>query len=64
MSEVYPDYDKMVAAVSQETGVAEADVRKVLSASFTSTRAYIVQELQKGAEVVGQRFDRSDHVSA
>lgn len=64
MSNAYPDYEKMVTGVSQQTGVAEADVRKVLSASFDSTKAYIVQELQKGAEVVGQRYDREDHVSA
>lgn len=64
MSKVHANYDEMVAGVAQETGMSEDDVRKVLSASFPSTRAYILAELQKGAEVEGQGWDREDHVPA
>lgn len=64
MSDIYKNFDEMVASVSKETGVAEADVKKVLSASFESTRAYVVQELKKKAEVTGQTELNGGHVSS
>jgi hypothetical protein len=45
MAGVYENIDDLIGAVSKETGVSAQDVRKVLGASFASTRAYVAREL-------------------
>lgn len=47
MAGVYTSTRALAAAVSKETGVSAADVRKVLRASFNSTRAYVIQEAER-----------------
>jgi len=45
MAGVHENIDELIAAVAKETGVAAEDVRKVLGASFESTKAYIERQL-------------------
>jgi len=59
MAKVYEDFQELVQAVSKETGVRASDVRKVLAASFESTRAYLIREL-KQSDVAGQSATGSD----
>jgi hypothetical protein len=47
MANVYKTADEMVAAVSKETGLKPEDVRKVIRATFDSTKAYILREAQE-----------------
>jgi hypothetical protein len=47
MAGVYKTSDEMIEAVAKETGVKPDDVRKVIRASFESTKAYIVREAQE-----------------
>jgi hypothetical protein len=47
MAGVYENIDELIEAVAKETGVAANDVRKVLGASFASTRAYIEREISQ-----------------
>ncbi len=42
---IYATSDEMIAAVSKETGIHEDDVRKVLRATFESTKNYILREV-------------------
>jgi hypothetical protein len=47
MAGVFQTVDELVGAVSKETGVKPDDIRKVLRASFESTKAYIVREARE-----------------
>ncbi len=47
MAGVYKTSDEMIEAGSKEKGVKPDDVRKVIRASFESTKAYIVREAQE-----------------
>jgi hypothetical protein len=47
MGNVYKTADEMVVAVSKETGLKPEDVRKVIRATFDSTKAYILREAQE-----------------
>ena len=54
---IYDSADALVAGVAKETGLAETDVRKVLRASFESTKDYVLREL---GQVTGGRSELSD----
>ena len=45
MAGVHKNVNQLIRAVSKETGVSPKDVRKVLAASFASTRAYVGREM-------------------
>ena len=47
MGQVFKTVDELIAGVSKESGVKSDDVRKVLRASFDSTKAYILRELSE-----------------
>jgi hypothetical protein len=42
---VYASAEEMVAGVSKETGVSAEEVRKVIRASFASTKDFILKQL-------------------
>jgi hypothetical protein len=44
---VYGSADEMIAGVSKETGVPADQVRKVIRASFSSTKDFVLQEIAK-----------------
>lgn len=56
---IYGSADELVAGVAQETGLAEGDVRKVLRASFESTKDYVLKELGQMAGG-GAELDEKD----
>jgi hypothetical protein len=62
---VYGSAEEMIAGVSKDTGVAPEQVRKVVHASFASTKDFVLRELaraqaaeQKGAK--GQTLSDKD----
>ena len=54
---IYATPDEMVAAVAKETGVEAEDVRKVLRASFESTKDYVLRELGELAQEEPKKRD-------
>jgi hypothetical protein len=44
---VYGSADEMIAGVSKETGVPADQVRKVIRASFSSTKDFVLREIAK-----------------
>ena len=59
MAGVHENFQELVQAVSKETGVKADVIRKVLAASFESTKAYIIRELKQG-DVAGQSLLQPD----
>ncbi len=46
---IHENFDQLVAAVAKETKLDPAKVKEVLSASFPSTRAWVLSEVGRHA---------------
>ena len=61
-AKIYGSTDDLIAGVSAETGVSKDDVRKVLRASFESTKNYVLQQLgeQASGKSFGKKFTKAE----
>ena len=62
-AKVYASGEEMIAGVAKETGIKPEDVRKVLHASFASTKDFILGEIARAhaeAEKKGKGKNLSD----
>jgi len=56
---VYKTVDELIAGVTKETGLKSDEVRRVLRASFASTKSYILKELnqrEKASPLIRKAF--------
>jgi hypothetical protein len=57
---VYASADELIAGVAKETGVSPDNVRKVIRASFASTKDFILRELAEAQTAQGGKTALSD----